>query len=607
MQILTYLTRQFVANIDNAKLLSKLMLLNQSLEKKVFERTLELQQRNEELERAKAEAIEAASTKAMFLSNMSHEIRTPISQLLSTVDLPPDGLEYLNIIIHSGKLLLSLVNDVLDLSKLETGNVTLEFIEFDLYELIQISMDAFTVENDVKVGYYMEKDVPRIVIGDVTRLRQIITNLVSNAIKFTRSGYVFLCVCCDQVNENEFDVEFNVIDSGCGISPQFMSKIFDRYAQEDASITRKFGGTGLGLPICQDLCKLMGSKITIKSEVNHGSTFSFTIRFTRPDSPPQPSQFYHALDNTLKIVILQDPVHVYKSKTILCYQIETMGADRNCFPMSQRHGIDFELYELLIIDMTTMQDPGIDLIDIIQRCHIPVILIYSASQIELADQIYHKINSEIHPTAIYKLLHPYKQSSLFKLVSSLVKTHDLPSSSDEPVDVPSGDSTIISQDFEEGVKEFKDRSDRPESEPERISILLVEDNEINQKIMRMMLMKLGFSADIACDGQVAVEMAESKHYDLILMDVRIPVLNGLEATRQIREHCRDSEIAFGSEAPVSNPYIVGLSANVSPEHEIEGLRAGMDLYLSKPISRSTLSEVFSHVQEGQAQRSDIAL
>ncbi|KAI9143055.1 hypothetical protein BKA69DRAFT_1123519 [Paraphysoderma sedebokerense] len=568
IQALTFLTQQLVANVDSAKLFSKLVNLNQSLEKKVMERTTELQKRNFELEQAKCEALQAASAKAVFLSNMSHEIRTPISQvilateLLSTLELPSDGLEYLNIIIHSGKLLLSLVNDILDLSKLETGNVILESIEFDLHELIQITMDAFTVESDVKLGYFLEKDVPRVVVGDVTRLRQILTNIVSNAIKFTRSGYVLLFVCSDQVNENEFDVQFNVIDTGSGIAPDNLDKIFNRYVQEDASIARKFGGTGLGLPICQYLCKLMGSRLSVKSVVGSGSTFSFSIRFSRPKSAAERSRFSHIFDDTVKVLILENPTYWYQSRSILCYQIEAMGAEVQSSPLYLYPNIDCSLYDLLIVDLTTTQIEGVRLTDLIRSCDVPVILVHSASQLGVINHIYNDIGSESFRT-----------------------TTNLDSATTLPALVESQAST----------EKLKNNVVSLQPESRLVSILLVEDNPINQKIMNTMITKLGYNADIASDGQTAVELAEAKHYDLILMDVCIPVLDGLEATKQIRELYRDREIGSGDEKLAPDPYIVGLSANVSPEHEIEGLHAGMNVYLSKPVSRSMLSEIINNL------------
>lgn len=248
----------------------------------------------------------------------------------------------------------------------------------------------------------------------------------------------------------------------------------------------------------------------------------------------------------------------------------------------------------MIVDVTTTQIEGVRLTDLLRSCDVPVILVHSASQLGIINHIYNDIGSESFSTTVHKLLHPYKQSSLFKLVSSLTRTRPLAATIDEF----NGDSAATLPALAESqasTEKLKNNVVSLQPESRLVSILLVEDNPINQKIMNTMITKLGYNADIASDGQTAVELAEAKHYDLILMDVRIPVLDGLEATKQIRELYRDREIGSGDEKLAPDPYIVGLSANVSLEHEIEGLHAGMNVYLAKPISRSTLSEIINNL------------
>ncbi|KAI9136493.1 hypothetical protein BKA69DRAFT_144812 [Paraphysoderma sedebokerense] len=560
--------------------------MNRSLEHEVNRRTAELEQKTLQLERANIVALEAANAKAVFLSNMSHEIRTPISQVILASELltetisSVEGKEYANIITSSGRLLLNLVNDILDFSKLESGKVILEEISFNLHGLIQITMDAFSTEKDCRVGHYISEDTPMYVIGDETRLRQILTNLVSNAIKFTNRGFVMLFVTSQHTAEQSYDIQFRIIDTGCGIAADKIDKIFGRFEQEDGSITRKFGGTGLGLSICQNLCHLMGSRLTVQSQPNHGSTFSFTLHFQQAVDPIICSPFFHTVSMQPKVLLLQATSSLFESKSVLAYQLETMGCITECWRLEVYNPPESLPYRLVVVDLVDYNCCHVSLIlRVLQSSRAPILLIHSTSQIKFVNEILtdyaDQSSNATSDTLIRTLCHPYKQSSLFRVISGLLSEVAM---IDSRLDQVKADVTQPKPTHEESTIL---KSPEESNGDRKIHILLAEDNPINQRIICTMINQLGYTVDVAEDGMIAVQMAREKYYDLILMDVRMPNMNGLEATRQIR--------SLHYEA--GGPFIVGLSADVMSSNIDSGLEAGMDLYMSKPVSRLKLSEV----------------
>ncbi|KAI9136556.1 hypothetical protein BKA69DRAFT_1129024 [Paraphysoderma sedebokerense] len=587
-----------------SRLFEELQNTNQFLERRVIERTAELEQKSLLLEQAKAEALEAASAKSLFLSNMSHEIRTPISQVILASELLEDtnlsfqGKEYVNIITNSGRLLLNLVNDILDLSKFESGKMVLENEPFNLGELIQITIDAFTVDRDIRVGYYIQETTPAILMGDETRLRQIISNLVSNAIKFTTEGYVLLYVTSEKVNgEDLYDVQFRVIDTGSGIATDKIDRIFERFEQEDDSITRKFGGTGLGLAICQNLCTLMGSNITVESKLGSGSTFMFTIRFQAADNQiSSTSVFRHSIATDPKIIILETDSYQYQGISVLNYQLATMGCPaKSCFIGDD--DIELTSCDVVMVDLSSCPSIGSDnnqdlpISTTVLNSPIPVIFVHSTSQDRFLNQYLDYIN---RPHS-HKLRHAYKQSSLFRLVRTLLNGK-IDRLVDSGISSTSRGELVPSVSMQTLLEHETDDSRSDISvEYQQINILLAEDNSVNQRIIANMASKLGYSIDIADDGASAVNMAKKNHYHLILMDVRMPNMDGLEATRQIRSF--NSDVYFNcNEMPAQVPFIAGLSADVLSENQKEGLDAGMDLYLPKPLSKTTLQDLIERVQ-----------
>ncbi|KAI9144026.1 histidine kinase-like ATPase [Paraphysoderma sedebokerense] len=453
---------------------------------------------------------------------MSHEIRTPISQvilaaeMLCDTDIGARGREHAQIIANSSKFLLSLVNDILDLSKLESGKVVIEKIPFNLFETIQIAIDAFSVNKDVRVAYCFPSNIPHYVVGDEIRIRQILTNLISNAVKFTQHGYVVVrpTLLQDTVETGYYHIRFEVIDTGTGIAEENVSKIFKRFEQENDSTTRTYGGTGLGLSICQNLCTLMGSQITVSSKLNQGSTFAFSIKFGIPESShPEESSFAHVLNRCPKILLLEETKGIVEGSSVLALQLETMGAQINRQSISVDS--DFNAYDMVIIDISTAYKSIDDILSTQSiRSDLPILVIHIKEQQSAIEKIVSTTRLQLST-----LIHPYKQSSLYRLIQK-----ELPSPTSE-ADIEALDVKTL------GPVVNSNSSRRTKAD---LKILLAEDNLINQMLFRTMISKLGYSIDVAENGKVAVAMCTKKSYDVIFMDMRMPEMDGMEATRQIR-------------------------------------------------------------------------
>ncbi|KAI9142586.1 hypothetical protein BKA69DRAFT_1123937 [Paraphysoderma sedebokerense] len=526
IRVLDILGKQLAASLDSARLFAELEETNKALDEKVVERTSELQLKNLLLERAKNDALEAASAKAVFLSNMSHEIRTPISQvilaaeMLAETGLNAEGKDNVDIIVNSGKLLLNLVNDILDFSKLESGKIAIEQVEMNLYETVKISVEAFSSDEGVRIAYYMPAHLPRVVIGDATRIRQIITNLVSNALKFTKKGFVLVELNCRLIDvdimNQIYDIDFKIIDTGTGIAPDKLNRIFERFEQEDISITRLHGGTGLGLSICQNLCHLMGSQISVTSTLGKGSTFQFTIRFQCPKIPTIPeSKSIKTLPGRPRILLIEDTntPYDYESKSVLHYQIETMGGTPIPRPLQLDHCLEVSSVECVIIDLTSLKENS-SIVDLshnkvlTNNANLPIIILHSRNHSPMLQTL---------PPAsknIKTLCSPFKQSTLYNLLADMMNSN----ATDDT-------STVENLGISESIQVEPAASGKPHMQDEinkNISILLVEDNLVNQQIMKKMIAKLGYEVEIADNGLIGLEKSKQKNYDLILMDMRFP-------------------------------------------------------------------------------------
>ncbi|KAI9138778.1 hypothetical protein BKA69DRAFT_1089969 [Paraphysoderma sedebokerense] len=502
LYILELLSQQLNISLDNSRLFADLTTMNRSLDRKVEERTRELKQQKVELEEAKCKAEASAQSKLIFLANMSHEVRTPASQILSSAEvlsktsLTGEQSEYLNIIQSSGKLLLHILNDILDISKLNSQKLKLEFAEFNMHQAIKSTIGAFSVSKPVSVAYFIDESLPQIAVGDVTRIQQIFTNLVSNAVKFTDVGYVLLSTHAVLVesaqDQNIFDITFSVSDSGTGISPENVNLIFDRFEQENTSISRTRGGTGLGLAIASDLCRLMGSKLRVETSLGSGSKFYFTLRLPCPKNPTISPRIRHISRLNKSVLLLSNSTVCVRdtNKTIIRLQLQHFGLNitRKFWPFENDTTRKLRL-DAIVFDACSIPNEQIkDAIWRVQSFGYPFLVIYSQDQ------------SRYFTNASYPTLqHPYKQRCLKYFLHQILD----------------GGKDIIMSDNE--------RIAPPPSLPEipqNLSILLAEDNIVNQKVLSAMFKKMGYKIDIAENGQIALDLVKSSTYDIVFMDVR---------------------------------------------------------------------------------------
>ncbi len=526
---------------------------NLSLEQRVAERTAEL-------ETARDQALEASRAKSQFLANMSHEIRTPMNGIIGMTRLALDThltvvqREYLNAVSTSAEILLTVINDILDFSKIEAGALDFDPIPVQLRDLLDAALKSVALrahEKGLELACHVDRDVPDSLVADPVRLRQVLLNLVGNAVKFTDQGEVTLRVELEHLDERKAGLRFSVIDTGIGIAPEKQELIFTAFSQADSSMSRVYGGTGLGLAICCRLVDMMGGRIWVESQPGQGSAFRFSVEFERHDEPElgasgQPSlQGCRVLvvdDNATNRRLLEEMLHSWGMRPTLA---EDGPAALQAVLTAEREGQGFDL---ILTDAHMPHMDGFQLIEKLREerpARGSVIMMLTSSSLKGDSARCRSLGVRAFLTK------PINQSELYNVLLESMGTSVAPRSapSSETYQMPG------------------------------LSILLAEDNAINQRLALMMLERLGHRVRVASNGQEAVDLHASESFDVVLMDVQMPHMDGIEATAAIRER----EAGTGKRIP-----IIALTAHALKGDRERCLEAGMDGYLSKPIDEAAL-------------------